>query len=275
MCEIPGNELLMNKKNIDIYAKTITGKQYWFVVRELTRREIMRKYARSYLGIIWSVLNPLLTMTIVSIVFSYMFRKSIDNFPLYYLTGNIFFGLFSNATNSSMTVLVDNKSLLMKSKLQKQTFILSRVYTSLVNFGYTCIAYVFMLIIFRVKPAWSMLLFPIDVVLSLIFAMGVGYILAVIYVFFADIKYLYSVFLTLLLYMSAIFYPTSSLPPILQRIIGYNPVYLTIYIAREAVVYGRIPHYSAWLKLTFAAIISIIIGINVFKKKENDVLCKM
>lgn len=253
-------------------ARESTNKQYFFVIRELTAREIKRKYARSYLGIIWSVLNPLLTMMVMSLIFSYMFKHSIDNYPVYYLTGNVLWGLFSTGTNSAMTALVDNKNLLVKAKLPKQTFVLSRIYTALVNFGYTCVAYILMLIIFRVKPSWTVLLFIPDVILALIFTIGVGYILSILYVFFADIKYLYSVLLTLLMYMSAIFYPASSLPPVLQTLIGYNPVYLTIYIAREAVVYGRMPHYSSWIKLLLAAAISLWIGLIVFRNKQNDVM---
>lgn len=261
------------KRQLDLFNENFSDrKQYFFVIRELTSREIKRKYARSYLGIIWSVLNPLLTMAVMSLIFSYMFKRSIENFPLYYLTGNIFWSLFSGATNSAMTALVDNKTLLLKAKLPKQTFVLSRVYTALTNFGYTCIAYVLMLIIFRVKPSWTMLLFPLDVALALVFAAGIGYMLSILYVFFADIKYLYSVLLTLLLYMSAIFYPVTSLPPVLQNVIGYNPIYMSIYIAREAVVYNRVPHYSAWIKLALAAAISLAIGLMVFKKKENDVM---
>lgn len=261
------------KRQLDLFNENFSDrKQYFFVIRELTSREIKRKYARSYLGIIWSVLNPLLTMAVMSLIFSYMFKRSIENFPLYYLTGNIFWSLFSGATNSAMTALVDNKTLLLKAKLPKQTFVLSRVYTTLTNFGYTCIAYVLMLIIFRVKPSWTMLLFPLDVALALVFAAGIGYMLSILYVFFADIKYLYSVLLTLLLYMSAIFYPVTSLPPVLQNVIGYNPIYMSIYIAREAVVYNRVPHYSAWIKLALAAAISLAIGLMVFKKKENDVM---
>lgn len=261
------------KRQLDLFNENFSDrKQYFFVIQELTSREIKRKYARSYLGIIWSVLNPLLTMSVMSFVFSYMFKRSIENYPLYYLTGNIFWALFSGATNSAMTALVDNKTLLLKAKLPKQTFVLSRIYTSLTNFGYTCIAYVFMLIIFRVKPSWTMLLFPLDVALALIFGAGIGYILSILYVFFADIKYLYSVLLTMILYMSAIFYPVTSLPPVLQEAIGYNPIYLSIYIAREAVVYNRAPHYSAWIKLAMAATISFAAGLTVFKKKENDVM---
>lgn len=261
------------KRQIDLFSGNVDDKkQYFFVIRELTAREVKRKYARSYLGILWSVLNPLLTMAVMSVIFSYMFKRSIDNYALYYLTGNIFWTLFSVATNSAMTALVDNKMLLVKAKLPKHTFVLSRVYTALVNFGYTCIAYLFMLLVFRIKPTWTMLLFIPDVLLALLFATGIGYLLSILYVFFADIKYLYGVLLTLLMYVSAIFYPVSSLPPVVQKIIGFNPIYLTIYIARESVVYNHVPHYSAWLKLLLATVISLALGMLVFKKKENDVM---
>ncbi|MCR5848963.1 MAG: ABC transporter permease [Lachnospiraceae bacterium] len=254
----------------------VDRKQYLFVIRELTSREIKRKYARSYLGIVWSVLSPMLHMIVMTLVFSYMFKNSIERFPLYYLTGNIFWSLFSTATNHAMTALVDNKTLLLKAKLPKQTFVLSRVYTSLVNFGYTFITYVLMLIVFRIKPSFLMLLFPLDLLLAMIFATGVGYILSIMYVFFADIKYLYdSVFLTMLMYLSALFYPVTRLPSVLQKVLGYNPVYLSIYIARECMVYHNVPHWSAWLKLTLYAFASVTIGYIVFKKKQNDVMQKI
>lgn len=250
-------------------------KQYIFVIGELTSREIKRKYARSSLGIIWSVLNPLLTMVVMSLIFSTMFRGSIENFPIYYLTGQIFWTLFSASTNSSMTALVDNKNLLVKAKLPKQTFILSRIYTSLVNFGYTCIAYVLMLVVFRIPLSWSMLLFPIDVIFGLVFSMGIGYMLAVAYVFFADIKYLYSVLLTLWMYMSAIFYPVSRLSDAMQAVIGCNPVYVMIAFARDCVMYGQVPEPMMWIKLIGWGIGSFAAGMLVFRAKENQVMQKI
>lgn len=247
-------------------------RQYIFVIRELTAREIKRKYARSSLGIIWSVLNPLLTMVVMSLIFSTMFRRSIANFPIYFLTGQIFWTLFSGATNSAMTALVDNRSLLIKAKLPKQTFVLSRIYTSLVNFGYTCIAYVVILVVFRIKPTLTMLLFPIAVVAMLAISTGVSYILAVVYVFFADVKYLYSVFLTLWMYMSALFYPVSSLPEAMQNFVACNPIYVVIAFARDCVIYGKVPDAMMWIKLTCWSLGSIWLGLYVFKHKENDVM---
>ena len=250
-------------------------RQYIFVIRELTAREIKRKYVGSSLGIIWSVLNQLLHMVVMSLIFSTMFRHSIENFPIYYLTGQIFWILFSGATESAMTALVDNKSLLIKSKLPRQTFVLSRVYTSLVNFGYTCIAYVLMLVVFQVKPSAALLLFPLSVIFMLTISAGVGYILSVIYVFFADVKYLYSVFLTLWMYMSALFYPITSLPEVMRDFIGCNPVYVCIAFARECVMYGRVPDMMMWMKLIGWSLGSLTVGYHFFRIKENQIMQKI
>lgn len=266
-----GGRFLKNRgKAVVAYLKD--KKQYIFVIKELTGREVKRKYARSYLGIVWSVLNPLLMMIVMSLVFSYMFNRSIDNFPLYYLTGSLFWGLFNDGTSHAMSALVDNKALLVKSKLPRQTFVISRMATALVNLGYSCIPYALMLIVFGIRPSWTMLMLPLDIILTFVFTMGIGYILSILYVFFADIKYLYSVFLRILLYLTALFYPVTALPDTLQKIIGYNPVYLSIYIARECMVYGRVPHYSAWVKLTVASVISFAAGWITYRKKQNDVM---
>ena len=250
-------------------------KQYVFVIKELTAREIKRKYARSSLGIIWSVLNPLLMMIVMSLIFSTMFRHKIENYPIYYLTGTLFWDLFSGATNSAMSALVDNKMLLIKAKLPKHTFILSRIYTSLINFGYSCIAFALMLVVFGIEPTWTMLLLPLDVIFALIFSMGIGYMLSVLYVFFADVKYLYSVVLRILMYMSAIFYPLSSLPEAMQDFISYNPVFVSIDFARTCVMEGRVPEGMVWIKLICWSLISFVVGMTVFKANENKIMQKL
>jgi len=246
--------------------------QYWFAIKELTSREIKRKYARSYLGIIWSILNPLLNMIVMTLIFSYMFKRSIQYFPLYYLTGTIIWTLFSTATNSSLSALVDNKPFLLKTKLPRQTFILSRVYTALTNMGYSLVPYVVLLVFFRVKPNWKMLFFIPDVFFILVFSLGVGYILSIVYVFFADVKHLYGIFLTILMYMSAIFYPVDSLPEYMKGILRYNPVYQAIYIARESIVYNRIPRLDSWIVLFVWSLATFLIGYYIFEKNGNKIL---
>lgn len=250
-------------------------RKYFFVIRELTMREVKRKYARSSLGIVWSVLNPLLHMVVMSLIFSTLFRRSIQNFPIYYLTGQLIWNLFSNATNLSMSSLVDNKNLLIRTKNPKQVFILSRIYTSLVNFGYSCIAYILMLILFKMTPSWTWLLFPVDVLFVLLFSMGIGYMLSTAYVFFADISYLYSVLLTLWMYLSALFYPVKSLPDFMQTAIGANPVYVMVYFARTCVMDNEVPGLETWISLLIWSIGSFVLGFAVFRWKENDVMAKI
>ena len=171
-------------------------KQYLFVINELTSREVKRKYARSYLGIIWSVLNPLLSMAVISLVFSQMFARDIDKFPVFYLTGSVLWSLFAGATNAAMTSMVDNKSLLMKTKLPMEVFPLTRMTTSLVNFGYSLIAYLIILLVFQVPYNWYMPMFFVYAMLLFIFSLGIGYLLSILYAYFADIQHLYSVLST-------------------------------------------------------------------------------
>lgn len=265
----------INKKKKEQEKRAEERKQYFFVIRELTDREIRRKYARSYLGILWSVLSPLLNMVVMSLIFSTMFRRSIENFPIYYLTGNVFWSLFSTATNTSMTALVDNHNLLLKVKLPKQTFVLSRIYTALVNFLYTLIAYGLMLLVFRIRISATMLLLPVIIFFALLFSIGVGYILSILYVFFADIKHLYSIVLTLWMYLSAIFYPVSQLPEHMQRFIGWNPIYVQIAVARDCVMYGVVSAPALWMKLIGWGVGIFALGYLVFRKNQNKVMQKI
>ena len=126
-------------------------KQTLFVIQELVSREMKRKYSRSKLGILWSILNPLLSMTVLSLVFSTMFRKSIENYPVYYLTGFLIWNFFTTATNTAMTSLADNQALLLQVRLPREVFPFSRVCTAFVNFLYSLAAYVVILAVFRIS----------------------------------------------------------------------------------------------------------------------------
>lgn len=250
-------------------------KQYLFVIRELTSREIKRKYARSYLGILWSVLNPLLSMAVLSMIFTQIFQRSIENYPIYYLTGLILWQLFTGATNAAMTTLVDNKTMLIKVKLPMEIFVLARVYTAVVNLGYSLIAYVAMLIVFRVTPKWTMLYAPIIFLLLIIFAIGFSYILSTAYVFFGDVKHLYSVVLTLWMYCSALFYPVDQLSGLIHDIIVINPIFSYIDALRNVVMYGRIPLLAENIRMILWAGIVYLIGYLIFRKNKNNIMQKI
>lgn len=250
-------------------------KQYVFVIRELTAREIKRKYARSYLGIVWSVLNPLLSMAVMSMIFSTIFKRNIENYPIYYLTGSIFWNLFTESTNAAMTALVDNKGMLVKVRLPMEIFPLSRCFTAMTNFGYSLVAYTVMLLVLRIPFTPYMLLVFFYAVLLFLFAVGVGYILSVFYTLFGDIKHLYSILLTLLMYASALFYPVESTSELMQKIIGVNPVYNYIACARKCVLEAALPDAGQWVKLAVWSGGVFLLGKIYFHKMRNRVLQKV
>lgn len=261
----------------------LSGKraQYWFVIRELTGREIKRKYSGSKLGIIWSVLNPLLTMAVLSAVFTQLFARSIDNFPIYYLCGYLIWVLFTGATNSAMTALVDNRMMLIKVKFPMQIFMLARVYTAFVNFLYSLIAFGAILIVFagtekyRIIPGVTWFFMPVIIVFLILFAVGIGYILATAYVFFGDIKHLYGVLTTLWMYLSAIFYPIDSLGPFITRVIQINPVFNYIDGMRHLVLYNQLPPGPEIIRMIACGVVSYFIGRQIFLSNKNKIMQKL
>lgn len=258
-------------KILEQYPILREWKQYGFVMSQLTKRELKRKYARTTMGILWSVLQPLLTMVVMALVFTQMFSR-IESYPMYLLTGTTLYTFFSSATNSAMTSLVDNKNLLIKVKFPFAIFPLSRVFTNVVNYLYTFIAYLVLIIVLQVEFSVTMLFAPIIVLFIALFSAGVGFLLSVIYIFFGDVQHLYSVFLTLLMYCSAIFYPIDSVNPIMQSIIIRNPIYNYIVLMRNCMLYQTMPTIDQSLRMVGWALFMFILGAFVFSKNRNKIM---
>lgn len=250
-------------------------KQYMFVIQELTSREIKRKYARSYLGIIWSVLNPLLMMTVLSMIFTQLFSRSIENYPMYYLSGYVLWSMFVGATNAAMTTLVDNRTMLIKVRFPMQVFIIARVYTALTNLGYSLVAYVIMLVVFRIVPGVTIVFYPVIILLVLMFSLGLSLILATAYVFFGDVKHLYSIITTVWMYLSALFYPVDSIKGLPRMIIEINPIFQYINAARNVVMYHTWPSWTELLAMVAWAVGMLALGWLVFSKNKNKIMQKI
>ena len=171
-----------------------------------------------------------------------------------------------------MTSLVDNRSFLIKTKIPRQVFVLARSYTALTNLGYTSIAYVLMLLVFRVRPSGYLPLLLVDVFFLLLFAMGIGHMLSIVYVFFADIKYLYSILLTIWMYLSAIFYPWQNTTALMQRVIAANPLFQYIHFARTIVLERQCPSPGQWFAVVGWGAGSFLLGYRFFQRRQNEVM---
>lgn len=244
--------------------------KYKDLLLELVLRDIKIKYKRSILGFAWSILNPLLMMTVMSIVFSTMFKTDIPNFPMYLITGQVIFSFFSEATNMAMVSIIGNGELIKKIYIPKYIFPLSKVIFSFSNMMFSLVAVVIVAIATKLPLRFEMLLFPIPLIYIFIFSLGIGLILASYAVFFRDLLHLYSIVLLVWTYLTPIFYPIRILPKNIKTWISYNPMYIYISYFRDVILNGKIPNLQFNLICIFISLMSLIVGIWVFRKKEDN-----
>jgi len=246
--------------------------RYRFLFEELVKRDFKKKYKRTVLGMVWSMLNPLLMLLVMWMVFSRFFGTTMNHYVIYLFAGNIVFSFFSEATNTGMNSLISNAGIFTKVNIPKYMFLFSQSVTALINFGLTLIIF-FLFVAVEGLPFtinYVCLLYP--VICLVVFNLGVGMILSALFVFFRDIEYLWGVFTTLLMYMSAIFYTIDGYTQTVQYAFLLNPVYLYIRYFRKIVLEGIVP--SPWFHILAAAyaLLAIAIGAYVYKKNNTKFL---
>ena len=184
---------------------------------------------------LWSVLSPLLTLLVMRIVFTTFFGNSIEHYTIYLFCGNIVWAYFSEATNGGMSALMDNSSIFSKINVPKYLFLFSRNVSALINFSLTFAVFLIFCLIdgVAITPLFFALIFPI--LCLVIFNVGVGLVLSALFIFFRDVQYLWSVFLTLLMYLSAIFYDPAQFGAY-AKVFLINPVYVYIRYFRYVVI---------------------------------------
>jgi len=255
--------------------RTITRLHTLFRYRELffqlVSRDIKLKYRRSFLGYIWSMLNPLLTMIVLVIVFSNLFARGVQYFPIYLLIGQMLFSFMAGATTQSLTSVLGNAGLLKKIYVPKYIFTLSVVTSELVTFFFSLGALVVLIIATGAPISWRYVFVVIPILQLYIFSIGLGLFLAQAAVFFRDVIYIWSILSTAWLYLSAIFYPVSILPDWLYFIVTrYNPMYFYITMFRNFTI-GTTSMGSLDLAIrgTAAAAAALLIGIVSFSYSKN------
>lgn len=242
---------------------------YRALLWEFVKKDIKLKYRNSFLGIVWSMLNPLLVMAVLTFIFSNIFKNSIPNFPVYCLTGRLIYDFFSQATNQSMNSITGKSTLIKKIYVPKYLYPLSRVISSFIIFLISLIPLIIIMIITKVELT-SMSLLAILPLISLFFiALGVGLFLATINVFFRDMQHLYSVVLLIIMYMSAIFYSVDIISPKYGFVLKFNPIFPVIQAFRDCILYGHITGAGNWILCGVYPIISVCIGLFVFYKKQD------
>ncbi|CUX33694.1 ABC transporter permease [Clostridium sp. C105KSO13] len=240
------------------------------LLSELVARDIKIKYRRSVLGVLWTLLNPLFMMIILSIVFSNIFKFEVENFPLYVLSGQVIFNFFNDATTNSMTSIISSASLIKKVYVPKYLFVLSRVVSSFINLMAAYTALLLVMIATRVELHWTAFLSFIPLVMVVGFSLGVGLILAALTVKFRDIMHLYSVFTTGLMYLTPVIYPMSILPGKIKLVVLLNPLTNYLIMFRDMMLNAALPSWPSLLTGIVEMVIALILGVYVFYKKQDE-----
>lgn len=244
-------------------------KRDWFILTSLVSKDFKLKYRRSTLGVLWSVLNPLLMMIVLSAVFSAFFRFSIENFPLYLILGQTLFSFMSDATTYAMNSIIDSAPLIKKIRINKALFPLEKVTFALLNFGISLIAVAIVMIFFQVIPTIYILLLPFLLIFLFMFSLGFGLLLAALAVFFRDVIHLWSVIVMAWTYATPIFYPVDILPEWMVPIENANPMYHFVNFFRDIVLYGTMPSGLDFIFCIASGIVMLAIGWLVFKRQQN------
>lgn len=245
--------------------------RYRFLLKELVKKGIKLKYRRSYLGIIWTLLEPLLTMMVLTLVFSTFYGRDDRSFPVYVLTGRLLYSFFSQGTKTAMKSIRAHAGMIKKVYVPKYIYPLSSVIYNFIIFLLSLVVLVAVSIVLGVYPNWWTLTAIIPLVTLFFLTLGVGMILSTLAVFFRDLEYLWDVGLMLIMYTCAIFYNAERLVKTgTAWVFKINPLYACIKTFRDA-VYGDSmfiePYWVYMPAITAAA--TCILGFLFFKKLQD------
>ncbi|HUP24624.1 MAG TPA: ABC transporter permease [Thermoanaerobaculia bacterium] len=245
--------------------------QYRDLVQVLVARELKVRYRRTALGFLWTMLQPLLTMAVLHVVFSKVFRFDVQNYAVYALSGILFWNFFSQSIITSMNSLRTHASLVSKLPVPKAVFPVATVIAGVVNLVLALVPLFALLLISGHDISPAVLFLPVSILLAALFALGAGLLLSPLAVFFVDVVEMVGVTMTLLLYLTPVFYPMAILPERYLFLVRLNPIRSVLEVFRDPIYYGKVPPLSH-LAVTVAVVaIALVVGIVFFRRSSSRI----
>ena len=261
---------------MDIKKKHL--KTFWnrrFLLYELVKKGIKLKYRRSYLGILWSLLEPILTTIVLTVVFGTLFGNKNREFPLYILCGRLLYSFFSQGTKSASKSIRTNASMIKKVYVPKYLYPLSCVLYNYAIFMISLIVMVPLALYCHVSLTWHIVEILVPLAELFLLTFGVSLILSTINVFFRDMEYIWEVLLMIVMYSSAIFYyPEKLMKSGYDWILKYNPLYCIIQAFRDA-MFGKEMDINLVGYAGIFSLVSLVIGIVIFYKKQDKFILQI
>jgi len=234
----------------------------------LVKRDFVTRYRRSVLGVLWSVLNPLLSMIVLSMVFSNLFGVEIPNFPVYVFSGQLIYNFFNESTTTAMGSIVGGAGTIKKVYVPKYIFPISKIVSAITNMGFAFVAFMLVFTVTGHPFYWTIFLVPIPMIYIIIFSTGVGMLLSAMAVFFRDLTHIYTIFTMLLFFLTPIMYHVDILPERVFHLIHLNPLFHYVEYFRNLALYGVIP--SLWDNIICLGFALIVCCLGLYAKMTQQ-----
>ncbi len=240
------------------------------VLYELVKKGITLKYRRSYLGMLWTLLEPILSTIVLTLVFGTILGNRSEDFPVYILCGRLLYSFFSSSTKTASRSIRANAAIIKKVYVPKYLYPFAAILQNYITFLISLVVLPVLAIYCRVGVTKHIIQVVIPLVFLLMLTVGVSLILATICVFIRDIEYLWDVLLMLVMYSSAIFYyPEKLLASDHAWILRYNPIYCSIQLFRDG-MFGEALNLQMTGYLGLVSIVVLVIGVLVFYWKQDE-----
>jgi ABC-type polysaccharide/polyol phosphate export permease len=249
--------------------------RYRSLVSQLVSRDIKTRYKRSVLGVAWTMLNPFLTMLVLTVVFSSLFRFDIPHYPVYMLSAQVLWTFFAQTTTSAMSQLLWGGGLLTRIYIPKTVFAVAALGTGLVNLLLAMVPLFIIVVALRVPITLAILWLPFSMVLAMCFTLGVGLLLSTISVWFPDIVDMYQIALTTLFFFTPIMYPKTILPETYRDLMNLNPMYHLIEAFRLPIYAGVSAGPHTLLAATAAAVVTLVAGWLIFTARADKIAYRL
>jgi ABC-type polysaccharide/polyol phosphate export permease len=243
---------------------------YRALIRILVSRDVLVRYKRSLLGVWWTLLNPLLTMTVMWLVFSHLFRFPVGRsgvpYVVYLLAGVILIIFFQQGVETVASSIVINTPVLSKVYVPAEAFALSAGLAAAVNLLLGAIPLLIFQLALGVGIPWTVVLVPLPILALLCLSLGLGLLIASIAVRFHDVLDFNRVILLLIGYMTPVFYPITIVPPAFRHVIDLNPVYYDLVLFRNLIYGSSLSSWQTWVAAFGSGVIVLALGLFTFAR---------
>lgn len=245
--------------------------QYRELLKTSIKKEIRGKYKASFLGVLWSFINPLLQVLVYAIVFPYMMRDTGDDYIIYLVTGILPWTFFQTVINECVISVKKNSGIIKKVYFPRVILPLSSAISGLINFFISCLIILFFCSIFKVGFSWHFLYAIPLAIIECVLALGIGLALGAVDAYVQDLEYIVNFILMMAFYGSPIVYQMSLFESntLFLKIIQLNPMTKIIMGYRDAFLYHVTPPLTDFIYVSVIACIVLVLGYMIFKKLEK------